>query len=184
MFFTQSQYMSNIIFTQNYALMAFTSEEFSQLNSRKDFIQLAQDKNVSLIKPLKRIAYEKELLALQAEIVNFQEWIAKKKLRLAILFEGRDASGKGGAIKRFKEHLNPRNSRVVALTEPTQVEQGQLYFRRYIKELPNPSEMVFFDRSWYNRAVVEPVMGFCKKNNMKNLLFKFPNLNTYSMKTI
>ena len=80
-----------------------------------------------------------------------------------LVVEGSDAAGKGGTIKRFKEHLNPRSSRVVALTKPTEVEKGQWYFRRYIKELPNPGEIVFFDRSWYNRAVVEPVMGFCTK---------------------
>ena len=81
-------------------------------------------------------------------------------MRVVVLFEGRDASGKGGSIKRFKEHLNSRSSRVVALTKPTDVERGQWYFRRYIKELPNPGEIVFFDRNWYNRAVVEPFMGF------------------------
>ena len=100
---------------------------------------------------------------LQSEFVNLQKWIAEKKMRVAVIFEGRDAAGKGGAIKRFKEHLNPRTSRVVALTKPTEVERGQWYFRRYIKVLPNPGEIVFFDRSWYNRAVVEPVMGFCTK---------------------
>ena len=88
-------------------------------------------------------------------------------MRVVVLFEGRDASGKEGSIKRFKEHLNPRSSRVVALTKPTDVERGQWYFRRYIKELPNPGEIVFFDRSWYNRAVVEPVMGFCTEDEYK-----------------
>jgi polyphosphate kinase 2 len=82
-------------------------------------------------------------------------------MRVAVIFEGRDAAGKGGSIKRFMEHLNPRSSRVVALAKPTEEEKGQWYFRRYIKELPNPGELVLFDRSWYNRAVVEPVMGFC-----------------------
>ena len=92
-------------------------------------------------------------------------------MRVAIIFEGRDAAGKGGAIKRFKEHLNPRSSRVVALTKPTEVEKGQWYFRRYIQVLPNPGEIVFFDRSWYNRAVVEPVMGFCN-NDQYNLFMR------------
>jgi polyphosphate kinase 2 len=85
-------------------------------------------------------------------------------MRVAIIFEGRDAAGKGGSIKRFKEHLNPRTSRVVALTKPTEEEQGQWYFRRYIKALPNPGEIVFFDRSWYNRAVVEPVNDCCTQH--------------------
>ena len=81
---------------------------------------------------------------LQSEFVNLQKWISQNKMRVAILFEGRDASGKGGSIKRFKEHLNPRNSRVVALTKPTDIERGQWYFRRYVKVLPNPGEIVFF----------------------------------------
>jgi polyphosphate kinase 2 len=102
--------------------------------------------------------------------VSLQKWIAKNKLRVAIIFEGRDAAGKGGAIKRFKEHLNPRTSKVVALTKPTEVEAGQWYFRRYIKVLPNPGEIVFFDRSWYNRAVVEPAMGFCTKSQYEKFM--------------
>jgi len=100
------------------------------------------------------IHYEKELQLLQAELVDFQQWVAKTKRRVCILFEGRDASGKGGAIRRFSKHLNPRLMRVVALTKPTDIEKGQWYFRRYIRELPEPGEIVFFDRSWYNRAVV------------------------------
>ncbi|CAG0898473.1 unnamed protein product [Cyprideis torosa] len=95
-------------------------------------------------------------------------------MRVAVIFEGRDAAGKGGSIKRFKEHLNPRTFRVVALTKPTEVEQGQWYFRRYIKVLPNPGEMVFFDRSWYNRAVVEPVMGFCTKEQYAKFMVQVP----------
>ena len=95
-------------------------------------------------------------------------------MRIAILYEGRDAAGKGGAIKRFKEHLNPRSSRVVALSKPTEVEKGQWYFRRYIKALPNPGEIVFFDRSWYNRAVVEPVMGFCTKVQYNKFMVQVP----------
>jgi polyphosphate kinase 2 len=95
-------------------------------------------------------------------------------LRVAVIFEGRDASGKGGAIKRFTEHLNPRSMRKVALSKPTEVEQGQWYFRRYIKQLPNPGEIVFFDRSWYNRAVVEPVMGFCDKKQYEKFMVQVP----------
>ena len=91
-----------------------------------------------------------------------------------MLFEGRDAAGKGGSIKRFKEHLNPRTSRVVALTKPTEVEKGQWYFRRYIQVLPNPGEIVFFDRSWHNRAVVEPVMGFCTKQQYQKFIMQVP----------
>ena len=110
--------------------------------------------------------YESELLKLQAELVDLQQWAAKHKKRVCVLFEGRDAAGKGGAIRRFTEHLNPRSMRVVALTKPTDIEKGQWYFRRYIKELPEPGELVFFDRSWYNRAVVEPVMDFCSDESI------------------
>ena len=118
--------------------------------------------------------YEIELLKLQTELVDLQHWVAKHKKRVCVIFEGRDAAGKGGAIRRFTEHLNPRSMRVVALTKPTEVERGQWYFRRYIKELPNPGELVFFDRSWYNRAVVEPVMGFCTDDQYKKYMVQVP----------
>ena len=104
----------------------------------------------------------------------FNAGLPGKKLRVVVIFEGRDAAGKGGSIKRFVEHLNPRSMRVVALSKPTEVEQGQWYFRRYIKELPNSGEIVFFDRSWYNRAVVEPVMGFCTKKQYRHFLVQVP----------
>lgn len=108
------------------------------------------------------------------ELVKLQQWVSKNKKRVAIIFEGRDAAGKGGNIRRFTEHLNPRSMRVVALSKPTEVERGQWYFRRYIKELPNPGEIVFFDRSWYNRAVVEPVMGFCNEGQYRNFMVQVP----------
>ncbi len=140
-----------------------TLEDFNKIKTRSDLIKIAQQRGVNLKKAIRNTRYEEELQTLQAELVNLQQWIARKKMRVAIIFEGRDAAGKGGSIKRFREHLNPRLVRVVALAKPTEEEQGQWYFRRYIKELPNPGEIVFFDRSWYNRAVVEPVMGFCNK---------------------
>lgn len=118
--------------------------------------------------------YETELLKLQTELVDLQHWVAKHKKRVCIIFEGRDAAGKGGAIRRFTEHLNPRSMRVVALTKPTEAEQGQWYFRRYIKELPDPGELVFFDRSWYNRAVVEPVMEFCTDDQYNKYMLQVP----------
>jgi len=120
------------------------------------------------------LEYEKQLLQLQAELVNLQKWVTKHKKRVCVIFEGRDASGKGGSIRRMTEHLNPRTRRVAALTKPTEVEQGQWYFRRYIKEMPNPGELVFFDRSWYNRAVVEPVMGFCTKEQYDKFMIQVP----------
>jgi len=141
----------------------FTKEDFSSFKTREDVIQLAGERNIKMKSYLSNLEYEKQLKKLQAELVSLQHWIVKNNKRVAIIFEGRDAAGKGGSIKRYIEHLNPRSMRVVALSKPTEIEQGQWYFRRYIKELPNPGEIVFFDRSWYNRAVVEPVMGFCSK---------------------
>lgn len=110
---------------------------------------------------LKKKAYEKELRRLQIELVKLQEWIKHKKLRVVVIFEGRDAAGKGGVIKRITQCLNPRSARVVALGVPTEREKTQWYFQRYVPHLPAAGEMVLFDRSWYNRAGVEHVMGFC-----------------------
>lgn len=143
--------------------MKFDSTDFLKAKTRKDLVKIANEKGIKIDKVLTNLKYEVELTQLQSELVNLQRWITKNKLRVAVLYEGRDAAGKGGSIKRFIEHLNPRSSRVVALSKPTDNEKGQWYFRRYIKELPNPGEIVFFDRSWYNRAVVEPVMDFCAK---------------------
>ncbi|QTN38351.1 polyphosphate kinase 2 [Cryomorphaceae bacterium] len=152
----------------------FTAEELAQLKTRKGFEALANDKNLDLRKFQRNLRYEEELSRLQAQLVELQRYIAKKNMRVAILFEGRDAAGKGGAIKRFKEHLNPRSMRVVALTKPTEAEMGSWYFRRYIKVLPEPGEIVFFDRSWYNRAVVEPIMGFCTKEQYELFMRQVP----------
>jgi polyphosphate kinase 2 len=154
--------------------MKFTSDHFNTVQKRSELIRIAKEHKIPLEKTLKKIKYELELRKLQSEFVNLQKWISQNKMRVVVLFEGRDASGKGGSIKRFKEHLNPRSSRVVALTKPTDVERGQWYFRRYIKELPNPGEIVFFDRSWYNRAVVEPVMGFCTEDEYKQYMVQVP----------
>ena len=108
-----------------------------------------------------RKAYEKEMAALQIELVKLQAWVKESGARIAIVFEGRDASGKGGTIKRFRENLNPRGARVVALPKPTEKEATEWYFQRYIDHLPAGGEIVFYDRSWYNRGVVEKVFGFC-----------------------
>lgn len=131
---------------------------------------LLQEKQREISSVLFNLEYEKQIEQLQIELVKLQAWVAKNRMRVAILFEGRDAAGKGGAIKRFAEHLNPRSMRVVALSKPTDTEKGQWYFRRYIKELPEPGEIVFFDRSWYNRAVVEPVMGFCDEEQYQKFM--------------
>ena len=110
---------------------------------------------------LRRSVYEKEKFRLQVELLKLQAWVKETGQRVVILFEGRDAAGKGGAIKRFMEHLNPRGARVVALEKPSENERGQWYFQRYVQHLPTRGEIVMFDRSWYNRAGVERVMGFC-----------------------
>jgi polyphosphate kinase 2 len=148
-------------------------EEFAGSDSFKAVIKSKLDPKKHQ-KLLNSFNYETELLKLQTELVDLQHWVAKHKKRVCVIFEGRDAAGKGGAIRRFTEHLNPRSMRVVALTKPTEVERGQWYFRRYIKELPDPGELVFFDRSWYNRAVVEPVMGFCTDDQYKKYMVQVP----------
>lgn len=148
--------------------------EISDLHSTREFIRLLRSKNIDVGKIKASVAYEYELESLQIELVKLQRWIQEKGKRVAILFEGRDAAGKGGAIRRFIEHLNPRAMRVVALPAPTQEEQGQWYFQRYMKQLPNQGEIVFFDRSWYNRAVVEPVNGFCSREQYDRYLQQVP----------
>ncbi|MGB1033447.1 MAG: polyphosphate kinase 2 [Primorskyibacter sp.] len=110
---------------------------------------------------LARKSYEKQMARLQIELVKMQAWAKSSGARIAIVFEGRDAAGKGGTIKRFRENLNPRGARVVALSKPTDAEAAQWYFQRYVPHLPTAGEMTFFDRSWYNRGVVEHVFGFC-----------------------
>jgi polyphosphate kinase 2 len=118
--------------------------------------------------------YEKELRRLQIELIKLQEWVRLEKLRVVVLFEGRDAAGKGGAIKRITESLNPRVCRVVALGTPTEREKTQWYFQRYVPNLPAASEMVLFDRSWYNRAGVERVMGFCTESQYQEFMQSCP----------
>ena len=119
-------------------------------------------------------AYVHDLYFLQVELLKLQKHIHEKGMRLAVLFEGRDTAGKGGAIFRFSQFLNPRHYRVVALGKPSEVEKDQWYFQRYIQELPNAGEIVFFDRSWYNRAVVEPVMGFCSTRQYELFMKQAP----------
>ena len=152
----------------------FTKDELEGFSSRKEVLNKAAEKGINLKKHVANRAYELELMKLQAEMVSLQRWVHENKLRVAILLEGRDAAGKGGSIKRYTEHLNPRTSRIVALDKPTDIERGQWYFRRYISELPQPGEIVFFDRSWYNRAVVEPVMGFCDKHQYNQFIIQVP----------
>lgn len=151
-----------------------TKEEFGSIKSNEELLQLIHDKGKNIDDVLKSLQYEDELKKLQIELVKLQQWVSNTKNRVVIIFEGRDAAGKGGNIRRFAEHLNPRSVNLVALSKPTEMEQGQWYFRRYIKELSNPGEIVFFDRSWYNRAVVEPVMGFCNDEQYFRFMLQVP----------
>ncbi len=120
------------------------------------------------------LLYETELHRLQVELLKFQNHVKDKGLKVLMLFEGRDAAGKGGTIKRITEHLNPRGAKVVALEKPSNTERTQWYFQRYISNLPSAGEIVLFDRSWYNRAGVEPVMGFCSEEEHKEFLRETP----------
>lgn len=151
-----------------------TEADMRLINSRDGLIQLLRANHIKWKPALEMLRYETELRDLQVELVRMQRWVQEKGKRIAILFEGRDAAGKGGAIRRFTEHLNPRAMRVVALPKPTPQERGQWYFQRYVHQLPNPGEIVFFDRSWYNRAVVEPVNGFCTEEEYKRFLQQVP----------
>lgn len=154
---------------------AISIAEFEAINSNAELLKLIKQKEIYARWIERRMYYEKELKLLQIELVKLQQWITQNKKRVAVIFEGRDAAGKGGSIRRFTEHLSPRASRTVALNKPTEIEKGQWYFQRYIKELPNPGEIVFFDRSWYNRAVVEPVMGFCTEDQYYKYMLQVPD---------
>ena len=147
-----------------------TGDDLQRINTRRGLLQLLKRNEVDVEDVRKTLLYEQELRQLQVELVRLQRWVQESGQRIAILVEGRDAAGKGGTIRRFTEHLNPRAMRVVALPKPTDEERGQWYFQRYIRQLPNKGEIVFFDRSWYNRAVVEPVMGFCSKKEHQRFL--------------
>ena len=128
---------------------------------------------------LRRATYEKEKFKLQVELLKLQNWVKETGARVVIIFEGRDAAGKGGTIKRFMEHLNPRGARVVALEKPTPTELGQWYFQRYVQHLPTRGEIVLFDRSWYNRAGVERVMGFCTDKEYQDFMRQAPEFERH-----
>ena len=127
-------------------------------------------------KKMPRADYEKQKARLQVELLKAQRWVKEKGEKIVLLFEGRDAAGKGGTIKRFMEHLNPRGARVIALEVPSEEERGQWFFQRYIKHLPTAGEIVLFDRSWYNRAGVERVMGFCSPNEYLEFMRQTPDM--------
>lgn len=130
-----------------------------------------------------RQGYEEQKFVLQTELLKLQAWVKDTRQRAIILFEGRDAAGKGGAIKRFMEHLNPRGARVVALEKPSEVERGQWYFQRYVEHLPTAGEIVLFDRSWYNRAGVERVMGFCSTAEYEEFLRQAPEFERHLVRS-
>ncbi|HVV29969.1 MAG TPA: polyphosphate kinase 2 [Mycobacteriales bacterium] len=127
-----------------------------------------------MVHKLPREAYERELFRLQTELVTLQEWVRTERQRLVVIFEGRDAAGKGSTIKRVTEYLNPRVARIVALPRPTDRERGEWYFQRYVEQLPAAGEIVLMDRSWYNRAGVERVMGFCTAEEYQRFLCQCP----------
>ena len=156
---------------------AFVEEleyNFKLLRTKSGLSKLLKKKKLSKI--IRNVMYEQELQDLQVELIKLQNWVYDNNKRVMIIFEGRDAAGKGGAIKRFAQYLNPRKFRVVALQKPTEVEAGQFYFQRYFQHLPNPGEIVFFDRSWYNRAIVEPVFDFCTPDQYERFMRQVPEI--------
>lgn len=137
------------------------------LNSKIGLHTLLKNKRVNLSKSLAEAKYLVGLKKYQEELIKLQNWVIKNDKKVVVIFEGRDAAGKGGAIRRMTEYINPRNFRIIALNIPTDDERKQWFFQRYINQLPKPGEIVFFDRSWYNRAVVEPVNEFCTEKEYK-----------------
>ena len=146
------------------------------LKSRDEIRRMFENGEYPYSEKIKTSDYEKCKAELQVELLKAQEWIKATEQKVVVIFEGRDAAGKGGAIKRFTEHLNPRGARVVALDKPTEREKSQWYFQRYLGHLPSGGEMVLFDRSWYNRAGVERVMNFCTPNDYLEFMREAPEL--------
>ena len=138
-----------------------TQSQVDKLNSKKGLVALLSKEPYNVERALRYVTYQKKLKKLQVELIRLQTWAINNNERIIIVFEGRDAAGKGGAIRRLTERINPRFMNIVALPKPTADERSQWYFQRYVEQFPKAGEIVFFDRSWYNRAVVEPVNGFC-----------------------
>lgn len=135
--------------------------DVKKLNKSKALLALLSNEDLSIGKTLRYLDYERKLRKLQVELIRLQTWAIENNERIIILFQGRDAAGKSGAIRRITERINPRHMRIVALSKPNEDEKTQWYFQRYVEQFPKAGEIVLFDRSWYNRAVVEPVNGFC-----------------------
>lgn len=142
-------------------------EEVALLNTKVGLYTLLKREKINLDKVIQEVQLIEQLRKQQEELIKLQNWVIKNDKKVIIIYEGRDAAGKGGAIRRATEYINPRHFRIVALNIPTADEKKQWFFQRYINQLPNPGEIVFFDRSWYNRAVVEPVNGFCTDEQYK-----------------
>lgn len=145
----------------------FTKEKAEKLSSKDGIIALLSRPNYDLEKATRYIEYEERLKTLQLELIRLQTWAINNNERIIVVFEGRDAAGKGGAIRRITERINPRYMRILALPKPTEEESTQWYFQRYVEQFPKAGEIAFFDRSWYNRAIVEPVNGFCTDEEYK-----------------
>ena len=156
---------------ENKLIEEYTEKDIITLNSNKGLhALLSQKKGFDLKRAIRHAKSEKDIKQLQVELIKLQTWVINNNEKVVIIFEGRDAAGKGGAIRRIIERLNPRHLRVVALPKPTKDEDSQWYFQRYVNQLPKRGEIVFFDRSWYNRAVVEPVNGFCKQSQYERFI--------------
>lgn len=146
-------------------ILELSDEDLAMLNSKIGMKYLFADKKTNIPKALRLADYEITLRDLQARLIKLQDWTIKNGKKIIVIFEGRDAAGKGGAIRRIAAHINPRHYKVVALPKPSVEEIGQWYFQRYVNCLPKAGEIIFFDRSWYNRAIVEPVNGFCTEKD-------------------
>ena len=145
--------------------MELSERDIKLLNSKVGMTNLMMNDPLNFEKALRYSRYELKIKKMQAKLVDLQDWVIANRQRVIVVFEGRDAAGKGGAIRRITAHINPRHYRVVALPKPSEDEIDQWYFQRYVNEFPKPGQIVFFDRSWYNRAVVEPVNGFCSQKD-------------------
>ena len=147
--------------------MEISPKNLKKLNSKKGLLALLSKEPLNIDRAIRYVDYQRKLDSLQVELIRLQKWAINNNERIIIVFQGRDAAGKGGAIRRLTERINPRHMRIVALPKPSEDEQSQWYFQRYVEQFPKAGEMVFFDRSWYNRAVVEPVNDFCTQEEYK-----------------
>ena len=152
-------------------MLGIDLDKLESIKNKQEIIDFLVDNNIIKEKKFKEnLAYEKEIEKLQLEMVRLQSYVVDKKKRVLVIFEGRDTSGKGGTISRIIQNMNPKKFRVIALPKPTETEKGQWLFQRYFKGLPNEGEIVFWDRSWYNRAVVDPVFGFCTEKQYQQFM--------------